>query len=89
MKRRQNKKEAFGGNAHTYKEAISISQGGIVKKLCRSAFSLSFNGLFVLALFQFPDKVPDNFNLLSAVSAGLIRRVNNDFLYKLIDDIRR
>ena len=76
-------------NAHTYKEAISISQGGIVKRLCRSAFSLPSNRLLVLVLFQFPDKVPDNFNLLSAVSAGFVRRVDNDFLYKLIDDSRR
>ena len=87
LKRR--KKEPRPGNAHTYKEVISISQGGIVKRLCRSAFSLSFNGLFIIALFQFSYKVPDNFNLLSSVSTGLIRRVNNNFLYKLIDDSRR
>ena len=66
-----------------------LLQGGIVKRLCRSAFSLSWGGLLVLVLFQFPDKVPDNFNLLSAVSAGFVWRVDNNFLYKLIDDSRR
>lgn len=47
-------------------------------------FSLLFNSLLVLVVSQLPDKVPDNFNLLSAVSAGLVRRMDNDFLYKLI-----
>lgn len=47
------------------------------------------NGLLVLVLFQFPDKVPHNLYLLSAVSAGLVRRVDDDFLHKLIDDSRR
>ena len=54
---------------HTHKEVILSTQGGIAERLCRSAFSFPFNGLFVLTLFQFPDKVPDNFNLLSVVSA--------------------
>ena len=30
--------------AHTHKEVILLPQGGIVKRLCRSAFSLPFNG---------------------------------------------
>ena len=83
------KRRAVRGKAHAHKEVIVLPQGGIAKRLCRSAFSLPFNGLLVLVLFQFPDKVPDNFNLLSAVSAGFVRRVDNDFLYKLIDDSRR
>ena len=80
---------AFAENEVGYLLEDLILQGGIVERLCRSAFSLPFNGLLVLVLFQFPDKVPHNLYLLSAVSAGLVRRVNNDFLHKLIDDSRR
>ena len=81
--------QGFARKRRTHKEVNLILQGGIVERLCRSAFSLPFNGLLVLVLFQFPDKVPHNLYLLSAVSAGLVRRVNNDFLHKLIDDSRR
>jgi len=39
-------------------------------------FSFPFNGLFVLVLFQFPGKVPNNLYLLSAVAAELVRRMD-------------
>ena len=35
---------------------------------------------------DFSDEVPDQFNLLPAVSAGLIRRMDDNLLYKLIND---
>ena len=42
--------------------------------LCCPAFSLPFNGLLVLVLFQFPDKAPDNLDFLPVVAAGLVRQ---------------
>ena len=72
-----------------HKEVIELSQGGMAEKSCRPAFSLPFHGLIVARQVDFSDEVPDQFNLLPAVSAGLIRRMDDDLLYKLIDDIRR
>ena len=46
--------------------------------LCCPAFSLPFNGLLVLVLFQFPDEVPDNLDFLPPVAAGLVRRVDDN-----------
>ena len=58
----------------------------MAERSCRPAFSLPFHGLIVARQVDFSDEVPDQFNLLPAVSAGLIRRMDNDLLYKLIDD---
>lgn len=52
--------------------------------LCRSAFSLPFNHLTVVRKIYFPNKVPNNLYFLSAVAAGLVRRMDYDFLHKLI-----
>ena len=52
--------------------------------LCRSAFSLPFSHLTVARKINFPNKVPYNLHFLSAVATGLIRRMDYDFLYKLI-----
>ena len=41
-------------------------QGQHGKSLCCPAFSLSFNGLLVLVLLQFPDEVPDNLDFSAA-----------------------
>ena len=58
----------------------------MAEKSCRPAFSLPFHGLIVARQVDFSDEVPDQFNLLPAVSAGLVRRMDDDLLYKLIDD---
>ena len=46
--------------------------------LCCPVFSLPFNDLLVLVLFQFPDEVPNNLDFLPAVAAGLVRRMDNN-----------
>ncbi len=66
-----------------------ILRGQHGKSLCCPAFSLSFNGLLVLVLFQSPDKVPNDLDFLSAVADGLVGRVDDYLLHKLIDDGRR
>ena len=43
-----------------------------------AAFSLPFHGLIVTRQFDFSDEVPDQFDLLPAVAAGLIRRMDDD-----------
>ena len=58
----------------------------MAERSCRPVFSFPFHGLIVARQVDFSDEVPDQFNLLPAVSAGLIRRMDNDLLYKLIDD---
>ena len=63
-----------------------MSQDGMAKKSCRPAFSLPFHGLIVARQIDFSDEVPDQFNLLPAVSAGFARRMDDNLLYKLIDD---
>ena len=52
----------------------------------RPAFSLPFRSLIVARQVDFSNEVPDQFNLFPAVAAGLIRCMDDDFLYKLIDD---
>ena len=75
--------------ARPHKEVIELSQGGMAERSCRPAFSLPFHGLIDIWQVDFSDEVPDQFNLLPAVAAGLIRRMDDDLLYKLIDDGRR
>ena len=58
----------------------------MAEKSCRPAFSLPFHGLIVARQIDFSDEVPDQFNLLPAVSDGFARRMDDDFLYKLIDN---
>ena len=58
----------------------------MAEKSCRPAFSLPFHGLIVARQVDFSDEVPDQFNLLPAVAAGLIRCMDDNFLYKLIND---
>lgn len=58
----------------------------MAERSCRPAFSLPFHGLIVARQVDFSDEVPDQLNLLPAVAAGLIRRMDDDLLYKLIDD---
>lgn len=58
----------------------------MAEKSCRPAFSLPLHGLIVARQVDFSDEVPDQFNLLPAVAAGLVRRMDDDFLYKLIND---
>lgn len=61
----------------------------MTERSCRPAFSLPFHGLIVARQVDFSAEVPSQFNLLPAVGAGLIRRVDNDLLYKFIDDGER
>ena len=63
-----------------------IVAGRMAERSCRPAFSLPFHGLIVTRQFDFSDEVPDQFNLLPAVAAGLIWRMDDDLLYKLIDN---
>lgn len=58
----------------------------MAERSCRPVFSLPFHGLIVARQIDFSDEVPDQFNLLPAVSAGLIRRMDDNLLYKLIND---
>ena len=58
----------------------------MAQRSCRPAFSLPFHGLIVARQVDFSDEVPDQFDLLPAVAAGLVRRMNDNLLYKLIDD---
>ena len=58
----------------------------MAEKSCRPVFSLPFHNLIVARQVHFSNEVPDQFNLLPAVAAGLIRRMDDDLLYKLIDD---
>ena len=55
----------------------------MAERSCRPAFSLPFHGLIVARQVDFSDEVPDQFNLLPAVSAGLIRRMDDNLFYKL------
>lgn len=58
----------------------------MAERSCRPVFSLPFHGLIVARQVDFSNEVPDQFNLLLAVAAGFVRRMDDDFLYKLIDD---
>ncbi len=58
----------------------------MAERSCRPAFSLPFHCLIVTRQIDFSDEVPDQFDLLPAVAAGLVRRMNDNLLYKLIDD---
>lgn len=58
----------------------------MAEKSCRLAFSLPFHGLIVARQVNFSDEVPDQFYFLSAVSAGFVRHMDDNFLYKLIDN---
>lgn len=79
-------KKRLAEKAHAHKEVIELSQGGMAERSCRPAFSLPFHSLIVAQQVDFSDEVPDQFNLLSAVAAGLIWRMDDDLLYKLIND---
>ena len=58
----------------------------MAEKSCRPVFSLPFHNLIVARQVHFSNEVPDQFNLLPAVAAGLIRRMDDNLFYKLIDD---
>ena len=58
----------------------------MAERPCHPAVSLPFHGLIVALQVDFPDEVPDQFDFMPAVTAGLIWRMDDDFLYKLIDD---
>ena len=58
----------------------------MAEKSCRPAFSLPFHRLIIVRQVDLSNEVPDQFNLLPAVAAGLIRRMDDNLLYKLIDD---
>lgn len=61
----------------------------MAERSCRPAFSLPFHSLIVARQVDFSNKVPDQFNLLSVVVAGLIRRMDGNLFYKLIDNSGR
>ena len=58
----------------------------MAERSCRPAFPLPFHSPIVARKVDFSDEVPDQFNFLPAVAAGLVRRMDDDFVYKLIDD---
>ena len=80
-------RRAFG-----YKEVyFSIRRYSPVQGLCRLFL---FIGFFLLHLrvsrqMDFPHEVKDNIYFLKTLAVYLLRRMDNDFLYKLIDDSRR
>ena len=61
----------------------------MTKRSCHPAFSLPFQGLTVARQVDFSDEVPDQFNLLPSVAAELVRRIDDNFLYKFIDNDER
>lgn len=50
----------------------------MAERSCCPAFPLPFDGLIVTRQIDFSDEVPDQFNLLPAVAAGLVRRMDAD-----------
>lgn len=48
---------------------------------------MPFHSLIVARQVDFSNEIPDQFTLLPAVAAGLIRHTDDDLLYKLIDAI--
>ena len=64
--------------ARSHKEVILLPQGGMAERSCCPAFPLPFDGLIVTRQIDFSDEVPDQFNLLPAVAAGLVRRMDAD-----------
>ena len=58
----------------------------MAEKSCRPAFSLPFHGLIVARQVDFSNEVPDQFDFLPAMAAGFVRRMDDNFLYKLIDN---
>ena len=58
----------------------------MAEKSCRPAFSLPFHRLSGTRQVDFSNEVPDQFDLLPAMAAGLVGRMDDDLLYKLIDD---
>ena len=58
----------------------------MAERSCRPAFSLPFHSLIIARQVHFSNEVPDQFNFLPAVAAGFIRRMNDNLLYKFIDD---
>ena len=63
-----------------------MSQGGMAERSCRPAFSLPFHSLIIARQVDFSDEVPDQFDFLPAMAAGFVRRMDDNFLYKLIDN---
>lgn len=72
-----------------YKEVyFSIRRYSPVQGLCRLFL---FIGFFLFRLrvsrqMDFPHEVKDNIHFLKTLAVYLLRRMDNDFLYKLIDD---
>ena len=58
----------------------------MAEKSCRPAFSLPFHGLIIARQVDFSNEVPDQFDFLPAMTAGFVRRMDDNFLYKLIDN---
>ena len=58
----------------------------MAERSCRPAFSLPFHGLIVVRQVDFSNEVPDQFDFLPAMAAGFVRRMDDNFLYKLIDN---
>ena len=58
----------------------------MAERSCRPAFSLPFHGLIVARQVDFSNEVPDQFDFLPAMAAGFVRRMDDNFLYKLIDN---
>ena len=58
----------------------------MAEKSCRPAFSLPFHRLIIAQQVDMFNEVPDQFNLLPVVAAGFVRHMDDDLLYKFIDD---
>ena len=53
---------------------------------CCAVLLFLCRGLLVPVLFRFPDEVPNNLDFLPAVAAGLVRRMDDHLLHKLVDN---
>ena len=58
----------------------------MAERSCRPVFSLPFHSLIVAGQVDFSNEVPDQFDFLPAVAAGLVRRMDDELFHKLIDD---
>lgn len=84
VKKKNQKTRVFG-----YKEVyFLIWRYSPVQGLCRLFLFIDFF-LFCLRVsrqMDFPHEVKDNIHFLKTLAVYLLRRMDNDFLYKLIDD---
>lgn len=87
-KAEKTERRRFSGYKEVY---LPIRRYSPLQGLCRLFL---FFGIFCFCLrfsrkMDFSNKVKDNIHFLKTLAVYLLRRMDNDFLYKFIDDCRR